>query len=68
MQNQNNAVAVVRLSSDLTSGVVRKRITDPSFRVPTTIDEFGHWLYAVNARFGESNPGSLAYQVVQVHK
>ena len=68
VQNQNNAIAVVRLSSDLTSGVVRNRITNPNFRVPTTIDEFGHWLYAVNARFGEANPGSLAYQVVQVHK
>jgi sugar lactone lactonase YvrE len=68
VQNQNNAIAVVRLSSDLTSGVVRKRITDPNFRVPTTIDDLGHWLYAVNARFGEPNPSSLAYQVVRVHK
>ena len=48
--------------------MVRKRITDPNFRVPTTIDEFGHRLYAVNARFGEPNPSSLDYQVVQVHK
>jgi len=24
--------------------------------------------YGLPARFGESNPGSLAYQVVQVHK
>ena len=68
VQNQNNAIAVVRLSSDLASGQVRKRITNPNFRVPTTIDEFGHWLYVVNARFGEANPSSLAYQVVQVHK
>jgi sugar lactone lactonase YvrE len=68
VQNQNNAIAVVRLTSDLTAGVVRRRITDPNFRVPTTIDDFGHWLYAVNARFGEPNPSSLAYQVVRVHK
>jgi sugar lactone lactonase YvrE len=68
VQNQNNAIAVVRLSRDLTSGVVRNRITDSDFRVPTTIDEFGHWLYAVNARFGEVNPASLSYQVVQVRK
>jgi hypothetical protein len=68
VQNQNNAIAVVRLSSDLTSGVVRKRITDPDFQVPTTIDDLGHWLYAVNARFGTPNPSTLAYQVVQVRK
>jgi sugar lactone lactonase YvrE len=68
VQNQNNAIAVVRLSSDLTSGVVRKRITDPDFQVPTTIDDFGHRLYAVNARFGTPNPSTLAYQVVQVRK
>jgi len=68
MQNQNNAIAVIRLSSGLTSGVVQRRITDPNFRVPTTIDELGHRLYVVNARFGEPNPGTLSYQVVQVHK
>jgi DNA-binding beta-propeller fold protein YncE len=68
VQNQNNAIAVVRLSSDLTSGVVRERITDPDFQVPTTIDDFGHRLYAVNARFGTPNPSTLAYQVVQVRK
>jgi len=68
VQNQNNAIAVVRLSSDLTSGVVRKRITNPDFHVPTTIDDLGHRLYAVNARFGEPNPSTLSYQVVQVRK
>lgn len=68
VQNQNNAVAVVRLSPDLASGVVRTRLTDSDFSVPTTIDEFGRWLYAVNARFGIANPGSAAYQVVQLRK
>jgi sugar lactone lactonase YvrE len=68
VQNQNNAIAVVRLASDLGSGVVRNRITDSDFNVPTTIDRLGHWLYAVNARFGQANPASLTYQVVQVRK
>jgi sugar lactone lactonase YvrE len=68
VQNQNNAIAVIRLSPGLTSGTVQKRIMDPNFRVPTTIDDLGHRLYAVNARFGEANPTSLAYQVVQVRK
>ncbi len=68
VQNQNNAIAVVRLSSNLTSGVVRDRIVDTRFHVPTTIDDHGNRLYAVNARFGEANPASLAYTVVQVRK
>ena len=68
VQNQNNAIAAIRLTSDLTSGVVRTRITDSDFNVPTTIDELGHRLYAVNARFGQANPASLTYQVVQVNK
>jgi len=68
VQNQNNAIAVIRLSSNLSSGVVRKRIVDSRFHVPTTIDDHGSRLYAVNARFGEPNPASLAYEVVQVRK
>jgi hypothetical protein len=68
VQNQNNAIAVVGLSSNLASGVVRTRITDSDFNVPTTIDEHGHRLYAVNARFGQPNPATLSYQVVQVRK
>ena len=68
VQNQNNAIAAVRLSPDLASGVVRNRITDSDFNVPTTIDEFGHRLYAVNARFGQPNPANLTFQVVQVRK
>ena len=68
VQNQNNAVAVVRLSASLASGVVWTRITNPNFRVPTTMDELGHRLYAVNARFGEASPETLSYQVVQFSK
>lgn len=68
VQNQQNKVAVIRLSNDFTTGVVRKRIGDPDFKVPTTIDEHGSRLYAVNARFGEADPASLSYQVVQLRK
>lgn len=68
VQNQNNAIAVIRLSSNLASGVVRKRIVDSRFHVPTTIDDHGNRLYAVNARFGEANPAGLTYEVVQVRK
>jgi sugar lactone lactonase YvrE len=68
VQNQNNAVAVIGLSPDLGSGTVRTRLTHPEFRVPTTIDDLGQRLYAVNARFGIANPGGAAYQVVQLRK
>ena len=52
VQNQLNKIAVVRLNHSLTQGVVTREITDSDFDVPTTIDKFGKWLYAVNARFG----------------
>jgi sugar lactone lactonase YvrE len=66
VQNQLNQVAVIRLAADLSSGQVLRRLTDPDFSVPTTIDDHGKRLWAVNARFGVANPGSAAYQVVLV--
>jgi sugar lactone lactonase YvrE len=68
VQNQSNAVAVITLSKDFTSGTVRTRLTDPDFGVPTTIDDFGHFLYAVNAHFGAQNPAAQSYEVVQLRK
>ena len=40
----------------------------PDFAVPTTIDDHGRRLYAVNARFGITNPGAAEFQVVQLSK
>jgi sugar lactone lactonase YvrE len=68
VQNQLNRVAVIALSPDLGSGRVVTRLSDPDFAVPTTIDDHGRRLYAVNARFGVANPGSADYQVVQLSK
>jgi sugar lactone lactonase YvrE len=68
VQNQQNRVAVIALAADLASGRVVTRLSDPDFSVPTTIDDLGRRLYAVNARFGTPNPGSAAYQVVQLSK
>jgi streptogramin lyase len=67
VQNQLNRIAVIRLNAALTSGRVTTRITDSRFAVPTTIDDHGRRLYAVNARFG-SPPSTTDYQVVQVRK
>ena len=67
VQNQLNRIAVINVNSSLTSGRVVTRITDARFAVPTTIDDLGRRLYAVNARFG-SPPATTDYQVVQVRK
>jgi sugar lactone lactonase YvrE len=67
VQNTNNLVAVIALSPNFTSGRVVSRLSDPDFKIPTTIDEHGRRLYAVNARFNVSDPGA-EYQVVQLAK
>lgn len=68
VQNRQNVVAVVRLTRRLASGDVVRRITDPDFDVPSTIDEFGKRLYAVNARFTTPPTPSTKYSVVQFRK
>ena len=67
VQNTLNKIAVIRLNSALTTGRVITHIEDTRFAVPTTIDDLGRRLYAVNARFG-SPPATTDYQVVQVRK
>jgi sugar lactone lactonase YvrE len=69
VQNRDNKVAVIRLSRGLRSGTVTMHITDPDFDVPTTIDEFGKRLYAVNARFRPmGTPPEREYWVAQFRK
>jgi sugar lactone lactonase YvrE len=68
VQNQDNEVAVIALSKGLAAGTVLTRLTDSDFSVPTTIDDFGKRLYAVNARFGIDDPSGAPYQVVQLRK
>jgi sugar lactone lactonase YvrE len=68
VQNTNNRVAVIALSPNLSSGRVVTRLADPDFSVPTTIDDHGRRLYAVNARFGVASPDTAPYQVVQLAK
>jgi sugar lactone lactonase YvrE len=68
VQNQDNRVAVVRLGRHLGSGTVTMHITDPDFDVPTTIDDFGHRLYAVNARFRPMPPPTMEYWLAQFRK
>ena len=68
VQNRLNKIAVVALNRGLTQGAVTREITDSDFDVPTTIDRFGKWLYAVNARFGTAPGPDTTYKVVQVKR
>jgi hypothetical protein len=68
VQNRLNLVAVISLRPGLLSGRVLTRLGHPEFSVPTTIDDLGKRLYAVNARFGIPNLDTAAYQVVQLRK
>ncbi|WP_090033247.1 hypothetical protein [Cellulomonas marina] len=66
VQNQLDQVAPVRLSADLRTGTVGPVLTDPDFRVPTTIAFAAGRLWAVNARFGTPPGPDVDYDVVQV--
>jgi hypothetical protein len=68
VQNRLNQIAVVQLDPDLLAGTIVRTITDPAFRVPTTIAEFGNALYAVNARFGTTPTPDTEYEIVRVNK
>jgi hypothetical protein len=66
VQNRLNRIAVVLLSRSLDRGRLVTSITDPDFDVPTTIAfQAGH-LYAVNARFGTTDPQPARYDIVRV--
>jgi hypothetical protein len=53
MQNFQNKIAVVQLSSDLTQGTFVKDIVSEAFAVPTTITGYGDSIYAINTHFCE---------------
>ncbi|HEV3504182.1 MAG TPA: superoxide dismutase [Actinomycetes bacterium] len=66
VQNRLNQIAVVKLSGSLDRGRLVAELTDPDFDVPTTIAfQAGH-LYAVNARFGTTDPQPARYDIVRV--
>jgi sugar lactone lactonase YvrE len=68
VQNRLNRVAVIALAADLGSGRLVTRLTDKDFDVPTTIDDFGRRLYAVNARFGTTPTPKTKYWITQLRK
>ena len=68
VQNRMNQIAVIKLTRGLASGTITDLLTDSDFDVPTTIAEFGKYLYAVNARFGVTSPATQPYSVVRVER
>lgn len=68
VQNSLNQISVVQFYDDLTAGEVVATITSPAFDTPTTITEFGNFLYLVNARFGTPPTFDLTYDIVKVAK
>lgn len=70
VENARNRIAVVRLSGDLQSGDVVRRLTDDDFATPTTATFALGRLYAVNARFadlaGGADPATLPFEIVRV--
>jgi sugar lactone lactonase YvrE len=69
VQNANNQVAEIRLSPDLTSGVIEKIITSDLFQVPTTVARFGSRLAVVNAKFDTGVPPTAdQYEVILVDR
>ena len=68
VQNFFNQIAVVELNSDLSSGEIVTTITDPLFRIPTTVARFGSTLCVVNSRFDTPPTPDTEYEVVCVPK
>ena len=66
VQNRLNKIAVVALSRSLDRGRVVAELTDADFDVPTTIAFQAGRLYAVNARFGTTDPQPARYDIVKV--
>lgn len=68
VQNFLNQIAVIDLRPDLVSGELAELLTDPAFRIPTTVADHGRSLYAVNARFDILPTPNTEYDVVRVRK
>nr|WP_237745226.1 SMP-30/gluconolactonase/LRE family protein [Kribbella catacumbae] len=67
VQSFSNQITRIALTDDLSSGVVKKTITNPLFQVPATAALFGDTLAAVNAKFDTGVPPTAdQYEIVLV--
>ncbi|MFI9546212.1 SMP-30/gluconolactonase/LRE family protein [Streptomyces sp. NPDC052016] len=68
VQQWQNAIDVFRLNASGTHGTAVARITDPRFRIPTTVAAWGDRLYLPNARFDVEPTPDTEYDVVAVDR
>ena len=68
VRNQNNLIVKLDLNRQLTKAVLLKRITNPDFRVPTTVAAAKGFLWAVNARFNTNPTPSTKYWITRLQK
>ncbi|MET8076103.1 superoxide dismutase [Streptomyces sp. NPDC005303] len=68
VQQRQNAIDVFRLNDSGTGGTALTRITDPRFRIPTTVAAWGRRLYLPNARFDVEPTPTTDYDVVAVRQ
>ncbi|MEU6376274.1 superoxide dismutase [Streptomyces sp. NPDC046909] len=68
VQQAQNAIDVFRLNAAGTKGTAITRITDPRFRIPTTVAAWGERLYLPNARFDVEPTPDTEYDAVSVPK
>ncbi|MEW2530342.1 superoxide dismutase [Streptomyces sp. NPDC047071] len=68
VQQIQNAVDVFHLDATGLRGTAIARITDPRFRIPTTVAAFGDRLYLPNSRFGEEPTPTTEYNAVAVRR
>jgi hypothetical protein len=66
VRNRNEVVEVLRLRDKFTEGTRIATLTDPDFKIPTTIARSGKRLYVVNADFGNENVPNHPYDIVKV--
>ena len=59
---------LVDLNRQLTKAVLLKRITNPDFRVPTTVAAAKGFLWAVNARFNTNPTPNTKYWITRLQK
>jgi hypothetical protein len=68
VRSPQDGVVVIKLRPSLLSGSVLRTITNPDLDDPTTIDEHGSRLYAVNARFSTPPGPDVPYWVTKLKR
>jgi hypothetical protein len=68
VRSPQDGVVVIKLRQNVSSGSVLRTITNPDLDDPTTIDEHGSRLYAVNARFSTPPGPDVPYWVTKLRR